>query len=92
MLNLRLEEYVQELKKIEIRKPKDKINRNVRNDSDIIHLGEDRPEKGGKEGKLIKMKKDKSMDKLQNQINITNLKKNLRIISIPVIIFLIPIC
>ena len=65
----------EELKKIEIRKPKDKISRNVRNDSDIIHLSEDRPEKGGKEGKLIKMKKDKSMDKLQNQINITNLNR-----------------
>ena len=65
----------EELKKIEIKKPKDKISRNVKNDSDIIQLSENMPENGGKDGKIIKMKKDKSMDKFQKQINNINLNR-----------------
>ena len=62
----------EELKKIKIKKPQDKISRNVKNDSDLINLTENRKETSRKDGKLIKMKKEKKLVKLQNQINNTD--------------------
>ena len=69
----------EELNKIKIKKPLDKTSRNGRNDSDIINLSENKPENKGKDGKLIKIKKEKSSDKLQNQINSIDSKRKNKI-------------